>query len=403
MFRSLKLNSASGRVMLLIGGLAAAAGWTASCQTETAIKARPNVVLVITDDQGYGDIAAHGNPVIKTPNLDKLHDRSVRLTNFHVSPTCAPTRAALMTGRYTDVTGTWHTIMGRSIMNREEVTLAEAFQKSGYRTGMFGKWHLGDNYPYRPHDRGFDTAFYHGGGGVWQTPDYFTNDYFDDTYFRNGQPEKAEGFCTDVWFKNAMEFIAEAKAEAKPFICYLSTNAPHGPMWAPEEYEKMYEGVEGLREAGFYGMITNIDDNVARLTAFLQQNGLEENTIFIFMTDNGTAAGANVWNAGMKGAKGSPYDGGHRVPFFVYWPAGGLVGPKEIDTLTAHIDVLPTLVELCELEKPAGPEVHGKSLKPLLYGKADEWPDRAFATDSQKSVMTQQWRMVNQSADGDVT
>ncbi|MCP5119481.1 MAG: sulfatase-like hydrolase/transferase, partial [bacterium] len=155
--------------------------------------AAPNVVLIITDDQGYGDIAAHGNPVIKTPNLDKLHARSVRLTNFHVSPTCAPTRSALMTGRFTDSTGTWHTIMGRSLLNAEEVTLADSFRAGGYRTGIFGKWHLGDNYPFRPQDRGFDEVLVHGGGGVWQTPDYFTNDYFDDHYYTNGTAEKYQG------------------------------------------------------------------------------------------------------------------------------------------------------------------------------------------------------------------
>ena len=383
-----------------------------SCQSasEPEAGASPNVVLVITDDQGYGDIAAHGNPVIKTPNLDSLHARSIRLTNFHVSPTCAPTRAALMTGRYTDATGAWHTIMGRSLMNSEEVTLADTFKANGYRTGMFGKWHLGDNYPYRPHDRGFDEAFYHGGGGVWQTPDYFTNDYFDDTYFRNGVPEKTEGFCTDVWFDNAINFIGKAKAEQKPFFAYITTNAPHGPMWAPENYEKMYPNVEGLKEPGFFGMITNIDDNMGKLADYLKQNDLEDNTIFIYMTDNGTSSGENVWNAGMRGKKGSPYEGGHRVPFFVFWPAGGLVGPKDIDTLSAHVDVLPTLMELANLQKPQGPEVYGKSLKPLLYDEPVEWPDRVFATDSQRmanlvkwkstAVMSQQWRLVNNGMSG---
>lgn len=384
-----------------------------SCQPGgvTESKAQPNVLLIITDDQGYGDIAAHGNPVIKTPNLDKLHDRSIRLTNFHVSPTCAPTRSALMTGRYANSTGVWHTIMGRSIMNQEELTLAEIFQANGYKTGMFGKWHLGDNYPYRPHDRGFEEAFYHGGGGVWQTPDYFTNDYFDDTYFRNGAPEKVEGFCTDVWFDNAIDFIGRAKAENKPFFAYVTTNAPHSPMWAPDAYEQMYQNVDGLREPGFYGMITNIDDNVGKIVDFLQQNALEESTILIFMTDNGTAAGENVWNAGRRGKKGSAYEGGHRVPFFIRWPGGGLTEPKEIDTLTAHIDVLPTLVELCELEKQPGPQVHGTSLKPLLYNEAADWPDRIFATDSQRladlvkwkntAVMSQRWRLVNPTASGD--
>ncbi len=398
---------------ICLSALAAAFTILAGCQTAGEAPQPPNVLLIITDDQGYGDIGAHGNSVIKTPNLDRLHERAIRLTNFHVSPTCSPTRSALLTGRYTDATGAWHTIMGRSILNRQELTLAEVFRANGYRTGMFGKWHLGDNYPYRPHDRGFDEAFYHGGGGVWQTPDYFGNDYFDDTYWRNGRPEKVRGFCTDVWFDNAMKFIAAARQQGRPFFCYLATNAPHGPMWAPEKYEQMYEGVARLRDPGFYGMITNIDDNIARMTDFLRQNGLEQNTIFIFMTDNGTAAGQNVFNAGMRGAKGSPYEGGHRVPFFIYWPKGGLTGPKDIDTLTAHIDVLPTLVDLCGLKKPPGPELHGRSLKPLLYGDKAAWPDRVFATDSQRmanlvkwkhtAVMSQRWRLVSPTADGDVT
>ncbi len=406
----------SNRTRQVLGGvvgLASAFACLPGCRTASETEARPNVLLIITDDQGYGDLSAHGNKVIKTPNLDRLHARAIRLTNFHVSPTCSPTRSALMTGRYTDATGAWHTIMGRSIMNREELTLAEVFKANGYRTGMFGKWHLGDNYPYRPQDRGFDEAFYNGGGGVWQTPDYFGNDYFDDTYFRNGKPEKVEGFCTDVWFDNAMRFIARAQQQDGPFFCYLATNAPHGPMWAPEKYEKMYENVDGLRDPGFYGMITNIDDNLARLTEFLRESGLEENTILIFMTDNGTAAGQRVFNAGMRGAKGSPYEGGHRVPFFIYWPKGGLVGPRDIEILTAHIDVLPTLVDVCGLKKPDGPEVHGMSFKPLLYRDRADWPDRVIVTDSQRmenlikwkhtAVMSQQWRLVSPTADGDVS
>ncbi len=373
--------------------------------------AAPNVVLIMTDDQGYGDIACLGNPVIKTPQIDKLRERSIRFTNFHVSPTCAPTRSALMTGRYTDSTGAWHTIMGRSLLSPEEVTLADAFHAGGYRTGIFGKWHLGDNYPYRPQDRGFDEAIVNGGGGVWQTPDYFGNDYFDDHYFTNGTPEKYEGFCTDVFFREAMRFMADAKRRGKPFFCYLPTNAPHEPFWAPEEYERMYRGVDGLDAPGFYGMITNIDDNLAKLVEFLRANDLEEDTILIFMTDNGTAAGENVYNAGMRGKKGSAYEGGHRVPFFISWPKGGLISPRDIDTLAAHIDVMPTLMELCGLTRPDGPAIHGRSLRPLLVDDGPQWPERVIVTDSQRmehlkkwrraAVMSQRWRLVNPTIEGD--
>jgi arylsulfatase B len=372
---------------------------------------RPNVVILITDDQGYGDLACHGNPVIKTPNLDALHGRSVRFTNFHASPTCAPTRSALMTGRFTNATGAWHTIMGRSLLRPGEVTMADCFRASGYRTGIFGKWHLGDNYPCRPQDRGFDEAMVCGGGGVWQAPDYFGNDYQDDTYERNGKPEAQKGFCTDVFFENAMRFMDGSQRKQEPFFCYLSTNAPHSPMWAPDSYANAYRGVKNLRDPGFYGMVTNIDDNLARLMKFMKERQLEENTIFVYMTDNGSSSGGQVFNAGMRGTKGSPYEGGHRVPFFVHWPAGGLKGGRDIDTLTAHVDVLPTFMDLCQLKRPDGPPLHGKSLRPLLGGKAAQWPDRALVTDSQRmenlvpwkhaAVMTQQWRLVSPTGEGD--
>ncbi len=377
----------------------------------TAAETRPNVVLVMTDDQGYGDLACHGNPAIKTKAIDKLHSESVRLTNYHVSPTCAPTRSALLTGRYTNVTGAWHTIMGRSLLHPREVTLADCFRASGYRTGIFGKWHLGDNYPCRPQDRGFDEVLVNGGGGVWQTPDFFGNDYADDTYFHNGRPEKYKGFCTDVWFENAMRFMDESHGKGSPFFCYVPTNAPHGPMWAPDSYTERYKGTKGLRDPGFYGMIENIDDNMARLTSWLEKQGLAENTILIFTTDNGSAAGANVFNAGMRGMKGSPYEGGHRVPFFVRWPKGGLGGGRDIDTLTAHVDITPTLIELCGLKRPKGPEMHGRSLTPLLKKSSASWADRTIVTDSQRlenlvkwrqaAVMTERWRLVNPSPDGD--
>ena len=372
----------------------------------------PNVILVITDDQGYGDIGAHGNSAIRTPVLDRLHDESVRLTDFHVDPTCSPTRAALLTGRYSTRTGVWHTIMGRSLMAPEEVTLAELFAEAGYRTGMVGKWHLGDNYPLRPQDQGFQEAFYHPAGGVGQGPDYFGNDYFDDIYVRNGALEQTTGYVTDVWFDDALRFIGEHQHE--PFFLYLATNAPHGPYFVEETYAAPY------REAGFpdimarfSGMITNIDDNMGRLLAKLDSLELSENTIFIFMTDNGSAEGWANWrgeegtwegfNAGMRQGKGSEYDGGHRVPFFLRWPAADYAGSREVDALTAHIDVLPTLAELCDLPLPA--DLDGMSLVPVLNGS--EPTERTLFVHSQRvpypvkwrksAVMTKRWRLVNQN------
>ena len=371
--------------------------------------ARPNVVLVMTDDQGYGDLACHGNPVLKTPHLDALHAQSVRLTNYHVSPTCAPTRSALLTGRYSNLVGPWHTIQGRSILHHNERTVAEALRAAGYRTGIFGKWHLGDNYPSRPQDKGFDEVLIHGGGGIWQTPDHFGNDYFDDTYRHNGKLEQFSGFCTDVFFAQAQRFIETSVRARRPFFCYLPTNAPHGPMWAPAANEAHYQNVKGLKEPGFYGMIENIDENIGRLRRYLEATGLAANTIFVFTTDNGTASGAQVFNAGMRGAKGSAYEGGHRVPFFVHWPAGGLARGRDVPQLTAHIDVLPTLLEWTgAAREPGALPLHGRSLTPLLRGEA--WPERSVVVDSQReeellpwrqaAVMTERWRLVSPGPGG---
>jgi arylsulfatase A-like enzyme len=367
----------------------------------------PNIVFILTDDQGYGDLACHGNPIIKTPHLDKLHKESTRLTNFHVDPTCSPTRSALMTGRYSSRTGVWHTVMGRSILRRDEVTLANVFAAMGYRTGLFGKWHLGDNYPYRPQDRGFHEVLTFGGGGIGNTPDVWGNSYFDDTLRHNGALKKYKGYCTEVFFDAALQFIERNKDG--PFCCYIPTNAPHAPYNVAEKYSKPYldKGVPFPR-AQFYGMITNVDENVGRLLARLKEMGLEENTIVIFMTDNGTALNYTeltraAYNAGMRGFKGSEYDGGHRVPFFIRWP-GKIPAGKDVNNLTAHIDILPTLIDLCGLKKPQSVAFDGASLVPLIAGKGD-WPQRTLVVHSQRiehpekwrksAVMTDRWRLIN--------
>jgi arylsulfatase A-like enzyme len=371
----------------------------------------PNVILIMTDDQGYGEVAAHGNPVIKTPHLDRLHASSVRLTDFHVDPTCSPTRSALLTGRYSTRTGVWHTINGRSMMHPEELTLAEVFKASGYATAMIGKWHLGDNYPCRPEDQGFDHTVWHHGGGIGNGPDYWGNDYFDDTYKVNGAWRKFDGYCTDVWFDQAIQYI-EQQGE-KNFFLYLTPNAPHGPYHVPERYATPYEAA-GVPEtmAKFYGMITNIDENMGRLRDRLEALGLADNTLLIFMTDNGTTAGwidekagFSYFNAGMRGWKGSAWEGGHRVPSFWHWPAGGISGGRDVPALTAHMDVLPTLVDLLGLEKPDGRPVDGISLRPALLGHRQTMPDRTLFAHVQRAfippkwkdsaAMTQRWRLIN--------
>ncbi|TWU44236.1 Arylsulfatase precursor [Novipirellula aureliae] len=366
---------------------------------------RPNVVIVITDDQGYGDVAFTGNPAIKTPTIDELCKQGTLLNNFHVDPTCAPTRSALMTGRYSDRVGVWHTVQGRNMLRRRETTMADVFSANGYVTGLFGKWHLGDCYPYRPEDRGFQHSVYHEAGGVGQAPDYWGNDYFDDTYIVNGKHQRFEGFCTDVWFDEGMKFIKANKD--KPFFAYISTNAPHSPYYCPEEYTKPYEGNPQVSITEFYGMITNIDDNLAKLMKLLDDQGIADNTILVFMTDNGSAGGlkdGRGYDGGQRGMKNSEYDGGHRVPFIIRWPDGKVEAGKSIERLTAHIDILPTFIDLCGLKAPEI-EFDGSSIADLLHGDGSNWPDRALVVESQRvvdpikwrksAVMTDRWRLVN--------
>lgn len=369
------------------------------------IAEKPNIVLVITDDQGYGDLGCTGNPIIKTPHIDKLASESVALDDYHVAPTCSPTRGALLTGHWTNRTGVWHTVNGRSMLREDEITLGGLLQNNGYRTGMFGKWHLGDNYPYRPGERGFSEVYRHGGGGVGQTPDVWDNAYFDGGYFHNGKIVPAKGFCTDVFFEQGNRFITECAEKKTPFFAYISLNAPHGPLHAPQNYLDMYSD-QPAAIAAFYGMITNIDDNVGKTRALLRQLGIDENTIFIFTTDNGTATGDRIYNAGMRGKKGSEYDGGHRVPFFLHWPAGGMAEKHTVETLAHAVDIVPTLLALVDGEKPADLKFDGVSLEPLLHRGAEvQWPDRFLVTDSQRvrdpikwknsSVMSERWRLIN--------
>ncbi len=381
-------------------------------------KQRPNVVFVLTDDQGYGDLGCHGNAIVQTPHLDRFHGRALRFTNYHVGTTCAPTRSGLLTGHYCNSAGVWHTIGGRSLLREDEWTLAEALRQVGYRTGHFGKWHLGDNAPYRPHERGFEETVYHAGGAIGNTGDSWGNDYFDDTYFDNGVPERFEGYCTDVFFSQAMRFIEEHSSQ--PFFCYIATNAPHGPLNVEPRYvEPFRESTPHDDRARFYGMIANIDENFGLLRAHLERLGLADNTILIFMTDNGTATGVELdgdqfsiegpgsFNASMRGKKGSPYEGGHRVPFFLHYAEGGLDRGRDVDQLASYVDVMPTLLDLCGVEdRPPGHQFHGRSLLPLLKEPpSPSWKKRVSVCDTQRvarpvkwrksCVMQERWRLVN--------
>ena len=358
---------------------------------------RPNMIYVMTDDQGYGDIAAHGNGILKTPHLDRLREESVCFTEFHVSPTCAPTRAALLTGRHEFRSGVTHTILERERLALDAVTLPELLrQHAGYTTGIFGKWHLGDEDAYQPGRRGFDRVFIHGAGGIGQSypgscGDVPGNTYFDPVIRSDGEFVRTKGYCTDVFFSAAIDWIDHCRKAKTPFFCYVSTNAPHGPLDCPPGSDAKY--LEPLKAAGikdtkkradiakFYGMIENIDTNVGRLLAQLDDWGLAEETLVVFTTDNGTATGAEVCNDRMRGRKGSPYRGGTRVPAFWRWE-GSLPAGVEVPAVTAHIDVLPTLAEIAGVNMPAAvaAKIEGRSLVPLLEHAEAEWPDRMLVT-----------------------
>jgi arylsulfatase A-like enzyme len=355
---------------------------------------RPNVLIVITDDQGYGDFSIHGNPHVRTPHIDGLGERSVRFDRFFVNSFCSPTRAALLTGRWPLRTGTHGVTHNREAMRPSEVTIAEALRPVGYRTGCFGKWHNGEQFPYTPTGQGFDEFFgFHNG--------HF-NDYFDPVLLRGTQPVETRGYITDVLTDEALAFID--RAGDQPFCCYLAYNAPHSPYQVPDKYFDRFQAL-GFNErlSAFYGMCESVDDNVGRLLARLEQRGLRENTIVVFLTDNGGTAGVKTYNAGMRGGKTSVHEGGSRVPLFVSWPAAGWK-PHVVETIASHIDVYPTLVDLCGVTAPAGPAVDGRSLRPLLEGREGEWPERVLFTHNPidetnrypGAVRTQRYRLVRE-------
>jgi len=355
----------------------------------------------MTDDQGYGPVGKHGHPWIQTPNLDALYDQSTRFTRFLVSPTCSPTRAAMMTGRHPMKNGITHTILERERMTLDATILPQVLKTAGYTSGIFGKWHLGDEEAYQPHKRGFDEVFIHGAGGIGQgykcsCADVRGNKYFDPVIRHNGSFVKTKGYCTDLFFTAALGWIKEQKDKDEPFFAYITTNAPHGPFIAPPANEKRFKDLGfGKASAGFYGMVENIDENMGRLMEKLAEWDLEENTMLIFMSDNGmTGAGAGVegkpagkaedgtpmlhFNAGQKGLKGSPDEGGVRVPFFVRWK-GTVKAGEEVDALAAHIDLLPTFAGLAGAALPED-QVEGRSLEPLLSDSKAKWPDRHLFT-----------------------
>jgi arylsulfatase A-like enzyme len=404
-------------VALFLLGVAAAAA-----QDQPA--KRPNVVLVMSDDQGYGDLGVHGNPIIRTPNIDGMAAKSAVLTQFYVSPVCTPTRSCLMTGRYNYRTRAIDTFRGRAMMDTSEVTIAEMLRGAGYATGIFGKWHLGDCYPMRAIDQGFEMALVHRGGGIGQPsdPPGAEDKYTDPVLFRNGQAEQEKGYCTDVYFSEGMKWAEKAAAGGKPFFLYLPTNCPHGPFGdvPPDKYE--YYKKQGIAadkfpksdgnpvpramdadtQARVYAMIENIDDNVGRLLKWLDEKKLTANTLVIFMTDNGRATPG--YNAGMRGTKSTIYEGGLRSPFFAYWP-GTLTPGVASNRIAAHIDLTPTFLEICGVKPPADVKLDGKSIWPLLKGQKIAWPERTLFAQGHRgdepvlyhnfAARNQKWKLVS--------
>ena len=364
------------------------------CLNVLIVKAQtaPNVILIMTDDQGFGDITSHGNLKIKTPNMDKIANEGARLDNFFVSSVCAPTRASLLTGRYHIRSGVLSVSKKLDVMRSEEVTIAEIFKKNGYKTALFGKWHNGYHYPNTPNGQGFDEFLGFCGG-------HFPN-YFNPTLEHNGEEIETKGFITDILTDKALDWITENKDD--PFFCYIPYNAPHTPYQVPDSYfEKFSKKGFDVKTATLYSMIENLDDNIGRILKTMTYIGIDDNTILVFMTDNGPNS-AHRYNAGMKGHKAQVDEGGERVPFFIRWkdkiPAG-LMSSQ----ISAHIDILPTLVDICDLSLPENLKLDGVSLKKTIFNDQEPFFDRMLFSHryhgnelepTKGAVRTQQFRYI---------
>jgi len=386
-----------------------------SCKTQQEKK--PNIILVMTDDQGYGDYSCHGNPWLQTQALDKFSESAVNLSNFHVATTCSPTRAGLLTGMHCNRTGTWHTVNGRSFLSTRFPTIATSLKEIGYSTSIFGKWHLGDNYPFRPQDRGFEETLVHGGGGVGQGPDFWGNDYFDDTYLHNGVEKQYSGYCADIWFGEAIKYIENQSKSDRPFFCYISSNTAHGPHYAPQEFIDPFLDDNEIVNPGFMGQVANIDYNFGLLMEAIVEHKLERNTIIIFTNDNGTAGGAQLdknehvikgFNASMRGKKASEYEGGHRVAFMAQFPESMNITSKLYDELVTYTDIVPTILDIVGVESPHERTFDGQSILPLLKNEEQQDLDeRIVIVDTQRSefpikwkrscIMQNQWRLINKT------
>jgi arylsulfatase A-like enzyme len=390
---------------------------------------RPNVIVIMTDDQGYGDFGVTGNPVIRTPHIDAMAKRSARMSNFYVSPVCSPTRACLMTGRYNYRTRCIDTYVGRSMMEPQETTIAEALKEAGYATGIFGKWHLGDNYPMRPMDQGFEQVLVHRGGGIGQPGDPVGGEgkYTDAILYENGKEVQTQGYCTEVYFDKAIDWMKECRRKDLSFFAYIPTNAPHGPFHdVPEEQLNYYKSQnlqndqfpqtkghklplrsDDNKRARIFAMITNIDDNVGKLFKQLDALGITENTLVLFLVDNGPNGRRYV--AGMRGMKSEVYEGGIRSPLFAHWPKALKAGHSS-DLIAAHIDLFPTILDACGVKKPDDLKLDGRNILPLLKGEKLHWEDRTIFIQAHRgdrpvkyhnfAARSQKWKLLHASGFG---
>lgn len=411
-------------MLLLIAALS-----TITTQAKSLKNSRPNIIMVMTDDQGMGDLACLGNPILKTPHIDRFYEMATRFSEFHVSPTCAPSRSAILSGRHEFRNGVTHTIKERELMALSTTTLPQVLQTAGYETGIFGKWHLGDADEYQPYNRGFSEVFIHGAGGIGQSypgscADFPPNQksdgrYFDNAILHNDTIVQTKGFCTDVFFQAALGWIKKNHDSNTPYFAYITPNAPHGPMIAPEKYKQRFIDLGWDKNiAGRYGMIENIDDNFGLLMQKLDEWKAWDNTLVIFMSDNGQAGRSGklngkktpIFTAGFKTGKASPFEGGSHVPAFWRWK-NVLGEATDISALTAHIDLFQTFCELAGAKIPQGiQQLDGRSMLPLLENSKATWPDRNLFfhvgrwvkdDDPKKSkfkncaVRSQRWRFVN--------
>ena len=331
---------------------------------------KPNVIIFLADDLGYADLACHGNAFVKTPQLDAFAREAVEFTQFRVSPMCSPTRASLMTGRYNFRGGVYTTLDPGCNLDPGETTLADCMKRAGYKTGLFGKWHLGFGEGERPNQRGFDeTLTFSTWAGAGLKPSYF-----DPTLLHNGKPEKHPGYCMDIFTDAAIRFIREN--QSRPFFIYLPANLIHEPLQVDPELCAGF-GALSPNTQKIYGMIRSVDNSFGRLRAALKELNLEQNTIVVFTSDNGASVPVERYMGGLRGIKGTPYENGLRVPLFVRWPAG-VQSPATVAASAAHIDLFPTILDACGIERPGGLALDGSSLMPLLRNPAAPWPSRAL-------------------------